>query len=156
MPWITSVLISKKASQYGTDLALNKANLDLLLDDASVCASSEFGSSGRLVSLFTAVSPGVFYRFYARAVKSMQRPMKRLAHRWIARLFPYKSSFLTDVKDKKKIGGLERATFHSGRMEGKGKLTFYLHYVRGPSGQSNLCVNLPFTHPYRLHLLCQF
>jgi hypothetical protein len=38
---------------------------------------------------------------------------------------------------RKKIGGLERATFHSGGTEGKGKLTFYLNYVGGPTGQSN-------------------
>jgi hypothetical protein len=93
MPWITSVLISKKASQYGTDLALNKANLDLLLDDGSVCASSEFDSSGRLVSVVTAVTPGMFWRFYARERNWCNGRGKYLAHRWIARLFPYKSSF---------------------------------------------------------------
>ena len=70
MPWITSVLISKKTSQYGRVLPLNKANLDLLLDDASVCTSSALKRIAALredapdvdglVSLLTAVTPGMF------------------------------------------------------------------------------------------------
>jgi hypothetical protein len=115
MPWITSVLISKKASQYCIVLPRSKANLDLPADDTSVFSSSELGFSGRFVSLATVITPGMFLEIQPHISLAFKLPRMT----------------------RKKIGGLERATFHSGGTEGKGKLTFYLNYVGGPTGQSN-------------------